>query len=494
MVKAFLRERVEAGPLQGREQAALLVLFVGTVALRLIPTVFFPSLNHQDELFQTLEQAHRLVFGYGEVPWEFHLGARSWLLPGALAGLMWLGDQLRDSPTDYLGAAHLGLAMLAATSILCAFFWGRRWFGFWGGLVAASLPALWPDAVYFGARSLSACAAAPLLVIGLYYLDAPARGFARTRKFVAGLFLGLATAVRLQLAPALALVLLWRGIALARRRTTLRAEAPLLIGIAMALGAAGLLDALTWRYPFQSFWLYFDYNALYGVAADFGTQPWYFYLVGLIDHWGWCFPVILALALLGGRRLTLPLTAALVILATHSLVGHKEYRFIYPAILLLLITGGIGLAQLVAWFGSLSSGSARGAAFAALAGTAVASAVYAASPAMQPMWRGNHDLIEAATLVSRLDHVCGIGAEGTYGGYAYFHHDVPFYWLRHAGDLKRDAPGFDVLLTTKSLPQGFADLRCFGDICVARRAGTCAPIAPRPVFLTSPVAASATPG
>ena len=32
-----------------------------------------------DELVQHLEQAHRLVFGYGIVPWDYHYGARNWL-------------------------------------------------------------------------------------------------------------------------------------------------------------------------------------------------------------------------------------------------------------------------------------------------------------------------------------------------------------------------------------------------------------------------------
>ena len=32
-----------------------------------------------DEIPEHLEQAHRLVFGYGIVPWGYHYGARNWL-------------------------------------------------------------------------------------------------------------------------------------------------------------------------------------------------------------------------------------------------------------------------------------------------------------------------------------------------------------------------------------------------------------------------------
>ncbi|MGH7033460.1 MAG: hypothetical protein ACREFL_07005 [Stellaceae bacterium] len=482
MVKIFDRDRRDAGPLEPAERAALAALFLLALGLRLVPTVFHPSLDHPDELFQSLEQAHRLVFGYGEIPWEFHVGTRSWLLPGALAGFLWLGDRIADTPALYLGAAHLALAALAATSVLCAFFWGRRWFGFWGGLAAAALPALWPDAIYFGARSLSECVAAALLVPALYLLDGEVKRATGGRRFAGGALLGLATALRIQVAPVLALALIWRAVDDLHRRASLKTELPFVIGIALALGAAGLLDALTWTYPFQTFWLNFSYNAIYGVADSFGASSWSFYLIGLAHHWGWFCPPIAALAVLGGWRLKLPLAAAVLILLAHSLVPHKEYRFIYPAVLLVLILAGVGLAQLAS---TLGAHSIPGVAIALLGGAAALSAVFAASAEMRPMWSTGHDLIEASAYVHGLDHVCGIGADGTYGGYAYFHRDVPFYWVTNAVELADDEPGFDVLMTTAAPPQGFETLRCFGNICVARRTGTCLPIPPRP-FMTTP--------
>ena len=487
MVKIFDRDRRDAGPLEPAERAALAALFLFALALRLVPTVIHPSLDHPDELFQSLEQAHRLLFGYGEIPWEFHVGARSWLLPGALAGFMWLGDRIADTPALYLGAAHLALAALAATSMLCAFFWGRRWFGFWGGLVAASLPALWPDAVYFGARSLSECVAAALLVPALYLLDGEVKRATGGRRFAGGALLGLATALRIQLAPVLALVLLWRAVEDLHRRDSLRTELPFVIGIALALGAAGLLDALTWTYPFQSLWLNFTYNAFNGAADSFGTAPWSYYLIGLIAQWRWYFPAILLLALLGGWRLKLPLAAAIVILIAHALVPHKEYRFIYPAVLLILILAGLGLAQLMSFFGTRAAGASRGLTLAALGAVALSSAAFATSPTMRPMWNAGSNLIAAASYIHGLDHVCGIAADGTYGGYAYFHRDAPFYWLTSAAELADDAPGFNVLMTAKPVPREFSTLRCFGAICVARRPGTClsTPPAPRP-FMTTP--------
>ena len=65
--------------------AGLLAVMLLAVGLRLVPIIVVPSVNWGDEVFQAIEPAHRLVFGYGLVPWEFQLGMRSWLLPGIVA-------------------------------------------------------------------------------------------------------------------------------------------------------------------------------------------------------------------------------------------------------------------------------------------------------------------------------------------------------------------------------------------------------------------------
>jgi hypothetical protein len=113
--------------------AGALVLGVALVA-RLLPVFVFPSINYPDEVFQTLEQAHRLVFGTGLVPWEFVYGTRSWVLPGALAGLMMLVSPFCAGPSCYIPFIGLVLAALGAASALCAFLWGRRFFGTAGGV------------------------------------------------------------------------------------------------------------------------------------------------------------------------------------------------------------------------------------------------------------------------------------------------------------------------------------------------------------------------
>src|SRR5229473_5372112 len=97
----------------------LLCLIVLGVLLRLVSTVFVPSINWGDEIFQTVEPAHRLVFGYGLVPWEFELGMRSWLLPGIVAGLIEIIRPIGDAPLYYQTAVATAFALLASAPVLC---------------------------------------------------------------------------------------------------------------------------------------------------------------------------------------------------------------------------------------------------------------------------------------------------------------------------------------------------------------------------------------
>ena len=65
-----------------RERLALAVLMTSGFALRLGTALALPNLHYPDEIFQTLEAAHRLAFGNGIVSWEWRTGARNWLFPG----------------------------------------------------------------------------------------------------------------------------------------------------------------------------------------------------------------------------------------------------------------------------------------------------------------------------------------------------------------------------------------------------------------------------
>src|SRR5215469_12943678 len=96
----------------------LLILLALALALRLAGIIFFPSLHHPDENFQLLEQAHRIAFGYGVVPWEFRDGIRSPVLPYLLAGIFWVAERVVGGPEGYLIVARTVLALVSLVAVV----------------------------------------------------------------------------------------------------------------------------------------------------------------------------------------------------------------------------------------------------------------------------------------------------------------------------------------------------------------------------------------
>lgn len=259
----------------------LVGLAILAIILRLVPVIFVPSQAWPDEIFQATEQAHRLVYGTGLVPWEFQLGIRSWLLPGIIAGLMEAARLAGNGPDYYLPLIAGAFALLATVPVICCFLWAARLFGATGGLVAAVVVATAPELAYFGARTLSEVVAAHLLIGAIYALDPGTARASRRRCLAGGVLLGLVFVIRIQLAPALLLVALsasWR----CPRECFLE----MLAGAVVIVCAAGLLDTLTLGYPLASIWRYVLYNVVYGASATFGVEPWYYYFAGEFGVWG----------------------------------------------------------------------------------------------------------------------------------------------------------------------------------------------------------------
>src|SRR5207249_3755478 len=65
------------------------------------------------EVYQSLEPAHRLAFGYGLIAWEFLQGARNWTMPALIAAVFKLTAALGgDSPRAYLGVLRVLFCLL----------------------------------------------------------------------------------------------------------------------------------------------------------------------------------------------------------------------------------------------------------------------------------------------------------------------------------------------------------------------------------------------
>lgn len=426
------RTGVAAGAADGsRRRLILAVLCLCAFAVRLGVHAAFPSIAHPDETYQYVEPAHRLVFGTGLVTWEYVVGVRSWLIPGVLAGVLEVSRLFGGGPAAQQWAIAVFMAALSLPLVICGFVWGLRAGGLAAAIIAGALNALWFEPVFFSVHPLADTIGAVCLVCGVFvaYPGAPVRR--RWRWFAAGVLYGLVLGVRVQLAPAIAVVVpaVCRGDLRDRWR-------PLAAGAALALLALGGLDALTWHAPFQSIWLYLWLNAGWNISSYFGVAPWYAYLLLEFGYCSFLLPVIVGFVVLGGRRLPVLLAVAVVLLVSLSLVPHKEDRFLYPVLPFVLTLAGIGAAAtarriaaaLHAAWGELRLGTVCAALCAAL------SLLLGAYGGFAGHFREGATVIAAIRQVSADPAACGLAVDPAdewwrVQGYAGLRRGIPLYGI-----------------------------------------------------------------
>jgi hypothetical protein len=432
----------------------LAAIFVAAFVLRMAVPLFWPGIRYPDEVMQSLEQAHRLVFGNGLVPWEFRVGARSWLLPALLAAPMWLGGRMAPDTDAYRLLAQALVATLSAATVVIGFVWARK-HGTRHAVVTAVVLCTWFELVYFGARALGEVVASAFLFAGVYLCAAREPRSAR-HDFFAGACLAAAFVFRFHFAPALALAAIWLCRAEFRARWM-----PMLLGAAIPLLALGIVDGIAWSEPFGSIVNNFRANILQGRSHVYGTSGVGWYVLQLVERWHYALPAIALLALWGARREPLPLLVAVTVLLAHSAIAHKEYRFIYPALLLVVFCAALGTAELLRWFQQRRAGAAvsRSAIVVACAAWLASSLALAVAPAMRPEWTRGRAGIELMSRAGREAH-CGVGLLVGWswtGGYSSLHRNLPLYLL----DWNRDrwnTQAFDAWI----LPQGMLDPRPAG--------------------------------
>jgi phosphatidylinositol glycan class B len=144
------------------ETAAFLGILLLALALRVGTAMFLRNYSNTDEVYQYLEPAHRLVFGYRIVAWEFREGLRSWIIPGFIAGIIKAAAALSDDPKFYLGTVGACLSLLALPIVAIAYAWGRRFYGISGAIICGLLAATWPELVYFAPKVLYPTSSRPM--------------------------------------------------------------------------------------------------------------------------------------------------------------------------------------------------------------------------------------------------------------------------------------------------------------------------------------------
>lgn len=388
----------------------LVVILAVALVLRLavIPII---GLHHPDELWQYLEPGHELAFGRGVDAWEFRAGIRTWIIPVLIAPFMWLGDAIAPGSLLYI---YLPKAALAVFSLTVVWSWWRLSLRLSRAhaVVAAVVAAMWFELVYFGARPLSEPISMALFFPAAVILTRknPDQG----QLLLAGFLLGLAFVVRFQLAPALLCLVLWTE--WRRFRQTM----PFIIAGGLAgLAMDGLIDFAMGEVPFRWLLENFRINLIEGKSSEFGERPSFYYLTFIAKRYSVALGPIFALAIVGAIRFPGLALVALVHLAAHSFVPHKELRFVLLSTEILIFLAAIGTADginLIRSRRNLWGGVALG----TWAAISLTLAILKGQ-----LWIGAHELLKSLKVAGETPKVCGLATyelkEPLSAAYTYYH-------------------------------------------------------------------------
>ena len=431
---ALLHPQEVAGPVWRHLPLVLALAFGARAAVALAGDFVL----HPDEIMQYLEPAHRLVFGNGIVFWEFFYGARFWLIPGFVAAILKLFDLLGlGQPQWYVDGVKLAFCALSLAIPAGMYCFARRHFGEATARVALVAGALWYELVGYAHKPMTEFVATALLLPTLALcVGAPLQ---RTRTACwAALLAVLTAAIRFQYAP-IALLLL--GIAWLRtdRKVQLAGAALLL------LLAVGVFDALTWGgAPFHSYVANVRLNLARGadLPATDHLFPAYQFLTWLLIAGGGLSALCVVLALREPVRHGFLLALIALIVLMHSVLVHKEYRFIFAVIPLWLTVGADVLVRTTRR--STEPVAARGVALLLCAAVAIGGilnalpyqdrlhAEFRGAPAKRiGFLRGQDPIFAAYRYLARSSEARAIAQPDRYytqlPGYYYLHHDIPFY-------------------------------------------------------------------
>ena len=204
------------------------------------------------------------------------------------------------------------------------------------------------------------------------------------------------------------------------------------------------------------------------------------------------FVLIVALAIVGARRLPVLLLVAITIYAAHTLLSHKEYRFTYPALPLIVTLVGVGSATAAQRLAGPNPGhTAR---IGLLIGVplfwAATSLILARGREFYPLWYRDRGSLEAMRIINGNQEACGIAIYSAdlwdrNGGYAHLRPGIPLFALSD-GDPDDASRRFNYIISYKPADfagRGFTRLACWQEppgrtisvdpICLWHRGGTC---------------------
>ncbi|WP_244624426.1 mannosyltransferase [Sphingomonas sp. So64.6b] len=449
-----------------------------------------PAIAHPDELWQYLEPAHYLTTGRWVRAWEYRAGIRSWLIPAVLAGPMGVGQFIAPGTMLPVLLPRL-LCALGSLGVVWAWYRFGALVGRRHALIAGIVAAIWSELLFYGPRTLSEPISLSLFMPAAWLLIGKGADAGRRHIAVAGLLLGLAVCARLQMAPIVGTLAIVGG------GRDVHRWVPMIVGGIAALAISAGVDLVSGEVPFRWMIENFRINLIEHKSAAFGVEPWYWYLTQTVRNWGIASIAIVTLALVGVRRQPVLLLLALVHLAAHSLIPHKEMRFILPTLALFVLLASLGSGDLLARVTRNASPRAgKWTTIGMIAAWAICSGIAAVSGTSQKLWQAHRTILLAIRVAGADPAACGLGffspKPPAPANYSFYGRQTPIYNFSGPAATAEAAPwraSFNVaiapLAAGAALGPAYRLTYCAPgrkgapmEFCVYRRAGGCPTAAP----------------
>ncbi|KAJ4912058.1 Alg9-like mannosyltransferase family [Raphanus sativus] len=324
-------------------------IFMFCLAFRVVNALLIQTYFNPDEHWQSLEVAHRTVFGYGYMTWEWKRGIRSYLHPMLFAFLYKLLHLTALDTTPYLMSKAPRLLQSVFSALGDLYFYKLSHALYGDNVASWSFFCQLANWFMFFCmnRTFSNCLETVLTIMGLYYwpcIRDSSKDHPVNRKL--GLVIAaLACAVR----PTSAIIWLYVGtleLFLTPNKVKFVVLEVIPIG-SLVLGLTCLLDRLmygSWVIVPLNF---LKFNFLSSGGDYYGTHPWHWYFSQGFLVMLFTFTPLSVAGMIKSKNHKLS-ALILWVLTIYSLLGHKEFRFVLPVLPIALIFSGYALAQMEA--------------------------------------------------------------------------------------------------------------------------------------------------
>ncbi|XP_071424528.1 GPI mannosyltransferase 3 isoform X3 [Pithys albifrons albifrons] len=349
---------------RGADAAAPAPLLVLALALRtlncfLVQTSFVP-----DEHWQALEVAHRMVFNYGYLTWEWANRLRGYLYPLIFASIYKALQLLgKDDVQLLIWVPRLAQAVLAAFADVKLYSFVQHLengeTAKWVFFCQLCSWFTW----YSCTRTLSNTMETILTIFALSYYPIKGSKMGNSCKYLA--LVALAIVIR----PTA--VIPWMPLVFShflqeqRKANLLQNCIP--VGL-VTVGTSLIIDRV-----FFGEWVlvqlnFLKFNVLQNLGTFYGSHPWHWYFTqGLPVILGTHLPFFIHGCVLAPKRYRILLMAVIWTVLVYSTLSHKEFRFIYPVLPFCMFFCGLvhqrGTLDVMSHIQQLCSNSAQAQAF-----------------------------------------------------------------------------------------------------------------------------------